>query len=503
MVMYMKGNGIVKNRWVVGLALSLALILAGATALAADLTGYFSGFAQMENAYGTYEQWPGEAKAELVNLMQVSGLSIDPDKATQLLAGERFELEREALAEEIIAAYYSVNAYMDLYNIMQRELGGMDTWSYKPLAQYTALLEGYGRQKATWDYYTLPKKGDISETEAIEKAISILSEKYGIADELPRSSSVSSAFVIYSDGDEPIWRIEFFNPVRYTVELSRTGDMLSFCAPGNLPIGTEDDLFADAVFVQPSEHDITEEQAVVIAKESLTDIGDNTRESLAAMRVETFFIFHERFNSGWAPVWLVYLYEEGALKHRVLIGYEGTCMDIISAGEEFSTTILPGENFGDCNGVDFFKLGFWESDVEDKASFSQKWIPLVNDFASMHPYYTNQGDLFYYATRYVYGVPTEDDLTQEEATEIARQAIVTLGAGQDTLETRSIDYYFDVTNLERPLWKLVFSRADVDMDAYVKDNNSVLYRVILDAKSGDVIEAWPVPRDMDIAEWRF
>ena len=105
--------------------------------------------------------------------------------------------------------------------------------------------------------------------------------------------------------------------------------------------------------------------------------------------------------------------------------------------------------------------------TERFSNFSEKWIPLVNAYLARHPYAPQPNNLFYYATRCVYGIPAKDDIQQEDAIHLARQATVTLGASLDTLERRPVECLFDITDPQNPLWKIVVMSAKVNRNGLV------------------------------------
>ena len=162
-----------------------------------------------------------------------------------------------------------------------------------------------------------------------------------------------------------------------------------------------------------------------------------------------------------------------------------------------------GDGAGIGQGESFIDIGFWNMSIEEKAQFSEKWIPLVNAYLARHPYAPQPNNLFYYATRCVYGIPAKDDIQQEDAIHLARQATVTLGASLDTLERRPVECLFDVTDPQTPLWKMVVGSARVNRTEYVTNQNWARYRVVINAKTGVVEEAWEIQPEMDVILWRF
>ena len=91
----------------------------------------------------------------------------------------------------------------------------------------------------------------------------------------------------------------------------------------------------------------------------------------------------------------------------------------------------------------------------------------------------------------------------EQATKIAREAAIALGADEGTFEKRNIEYFFDATDPLTPVWKLVIFYAKVPIEELGENHNLANYRVIIDAETGEVQEAFEVPDDMDLIDWRF
>lgn len=81
------------------------------------------------------------------------------------------------------------------------------------------------------------------------------------------------------------------------------------------------------------------------------------------------------------------------------------------------------------------------------------------------------------ATRCVYGIPSEQDISQEEAKAIAQAYIVTLGAQQSNVTSRPVPFAFDVT--ENPVFRV--------MPFGVEGADHMTYQVILDARAGEVL----------------
>ncbi len=485
-----KGEKKVKKKISVGLAVALVLAILAATALAVGMTRYFSSFAALENTYGEYEQWPGSAKVELVQTMRESELlSQAQAKGWDKAQSER---EKEKLAEQILGDYFERLVNVDTYNVMLQQLGQFEDWPQEEKALYSSLLIEYGVQKDDWPVYLMPEQGDMQQDEAIQAAREILCEKF-MANERIKAANARATFLqnAMEYGEAPVWIVELTEPNlfsgAYRVILERSGEVRSYDAPGTLPYtaGKEEDIPADAEIVQPGEYDLSYEEIERIAWDSIREIGDfETR--MQRMTLDAVFLYDERYNDGCEPVWLVSFKENGAQVYRMLFGYDGAYIDGAFEGCEFERTARDDWEI-DAK----FDLDFAYYTVEEKAAFTQKWKPLVDAYCQSHPYYPNYNSFWYKATRQVYGVPGDGDISQEEATRIAKEALMEEGLREETMDDRRIAYTFDVTDPEQPIWKLMLYPVPFearDDASPVSDHYS--YQVIIDGETGSVLHIY-------------
>lgn len=481
-----RGEIVVKKKLSVGLVLVIVLLLVTVTALAVTaLSGYFNGYAHLENTHGEYSDgWPTSAKVELVRLMLDNGMAVDQEKTKELLDGSLTTEQQEMLATEIIEKYFAGTEYMDTYNIMQHELGAFDGWPYEQKALYSSLLVKYGHQKEDWPLYLTPEESDIQEEEAILRARKALNENYTEVESRLNSSKVATFFEQSKTeyGDDPVWIIEFNNPDAYRgiyrVILSRKGDVLTYNAPYTLPYSGNDSDLTEATFVEPGEYDVPKEKAIELAKSYLNEIGDY-KSRMDNLTTQAYFLYNKRFCGGLEPVWLVYFYQGDVPLQKTLLGYDGSYIDTAPADKNFENTTHYDEGLSEP-----FDFVFYNMTVEEKAAFSEKWVPIMEEYIKTHPYISDRNaSIFYKATRQVFGIPDEDHLSQEDAAAIGRKAIVDLGANELTLNQRKIGYSYDVTNPLQPLWVLVIYRSDNEPTT----ENSQTYEVKIDAKTGNII----------------
>lgn len=333
--------------------------------------------------------------------------------------------------------------------------------------------------------YIDPESTDMQQDAAVALAKETLCEHFEDMEALLEASTAVASFGdLDADVDAPIWMIEFTNSDAYTgsyvVEITRGGEVLCYNAPYEKPFRAGEDEMTGVTFAEPGEYDVTEQEAISNAKAALNEIGDyETR--LDQLTTKAYFLYGDRYNNGYEPVWLIYFYQEDELQQKMLLGYDGSYIQTVAADKQFSQTNRIYQSFGYV-----FDYRFDSMTYEEKAAFSEQWIPIVDAYIQENPYFPDRKfRMFYQATRQVFGLPGEGQISQQEATAIAQQAIVALGESEQTLNQRKIGYSFDVTNPDHPLWVLVMYRPITDDTTATADDFHV-YEVKINATTGEV-----------------
>ena len=122
--------------------------------------------------------------------------------------------------------------------------------------------------------------------------------------------------------------------------------------------------------------------------------------------------------------------------------------------------------------------------LEDKADFSETFFDDMKEYMAVHPDYRG---VYYYATRYRYGLPDENSISQEKAEQIAKEAARSIGVDSNELSRTGARVYYDVTEEEQPLWKIYLSTLFSQKTAY---DDALGYFVILNANTGAVIDIY-------------
>lgn len=335
--------------------------------------------------------------------------------------------------------------------------------------------------------YVDPESTDIQQEAAVELAKETICDHFENTESLLEASTAAASFgYLDADVDEPLWMIEFTNSDAnigsYFVEIDRVGEILCYNAPYEKPFRAGEDEMTGVTFAEPGEYDVTEQDAIFNAKAALNEIGDyETR--MDHLTSKAYFLYGDRFNNGYEPVWLIYFYQGGDLQQKMLLGYDGSYIQTVAADKQFSQTNRTYQSFSYV-----FDYRFDSMTYEEKAVFSEQWIPIVDAYIQENPYFPDRKfRMFYQATRQVFGLPSEGQITQQEATAIAQQAIVVLGESEQTLNQRKIGYSFDVTNPDRPLWVLVMYRPITDDTTATADDFHV-YEVKINATTGEVVK---------------
>lgn len=497
-----RGEIKMKKKLSVGLVFILALSLAAVTGLAAALGGYFDSFAKLENTYGEYEQWPDSAKVELVTLM-IDGSMFSAEEAKtwkDLPSGQ----EKENATDSLLENYFKGMVYVDTYNVMERELGAIDSWTLEEKALYTSLLEKYGKQKEDWPRYTIPTSGDMNRQDIVSRAKDALTSKFEVTDEMLDSKVLETNFFstqIYGDfGPDPIWEVAFRDPgmpgMAYVAVMTRSGEMLLIESPASMYISWNEDIMEKAKIIEPQTHDAAEETAIEKAINALTEIKGLSIEEAESMSVKTYFFIHERYSLGLEPVWMVtFADQHGQGAYKVLLGYDASYIDVVRAEKEFSNVsrrfVSIDEQYYPNGIINEQGKRFDEWSNEDKAAFSQDWNTVVEDYSKANPYYKNYERDMYKATRHTYGIPDDKAISIHEAIDIGRRAIVAAGADEATVHEREVKgFYFDITTADKPVWKLDFGISISEVGDYWVWP----FRAIIDAKTSEVIEAFRVEK---------
>lgn len=487
-----KGEVKVKKKLSVGLILAIVLVLAAMTALAAVLTDYFGGFAKLEDTYGEYEQWPASAKVELVQLMIESDVIAKETVSQWQDIGS--EQEKERAAESILADYFSDMTYVDTYNAMAKELGPIEQWTDEERALYTSLLEKYGKLTNSWPVYMIPEQDDLTREQAVTRAKDAVLSMFSISEAALDAMGTDAIFSVDeynaygAPKDEPFWIVEFGYGLAYRVYMTRTGEMLGIMGPQTQLIAWGRNVTDGSTEAIPGEHDATRDQAVLQARNALTEIMNVPYTDVDAMDATAYFFYSDLYAKGDEPVWLVVWSNQGQNLWQVLLGYDGSHIDVEPAGKVFDQVLRTEVPLADLCAQRSQLLGMGDSNfnsagayyyhwsLEEKAAYYDTWAAFVNEYESTHPYFNGRGIDEWERTRNISGLPDAQAISQAQAVSIAQKAIQDRLGVQVNPNDFAVFYY--ITNPDHPQWRLATAIYGVAIEAHtgeilmIKDGRS-------------------------------
>ena len=127
---------------------------------------------------------------------------------------------------------------------------------------------------------------------------------------------------------------------------------------------------------------------------------------------------------------------------------------------------------------------FWDWSFEDQAAFSQEMILLVNAMVQENPYFIQEYNDLYWATRRTWGIPADPAISQAQAQSLIWNALKAQYNLTDAQADRPLRFAYDITDPQNPLWE-----ARIYMGA--GDYNR--YAVTLDINSGKIIKLQQFP----------
>lgn len=424
-----KGEKIMKKKISLGFALAFALMLMAFAAVALTVAELVKSNMQpvvQMQKEGILEKWDLNAKMQFIGAMKDFGIQIDAEKLAQLESGQGTDEEREQLAGQLIDAQYG-----------ERMRSQLDPTIDQPEA------------------YPLP-----------------------------------SMYTIYED----LWLRQ--DPTATQDEVRAAYDMWYDQVAKEMDRPTEPPIIGQA----------TEEQIAARVDSYLSEVASLSRAERAKCIITA--TYHEEHD-----VWIAELNVNAAdlreASKEYFANLLGGVQDVYtynliytSNGEPTWTTSLDQYIFENLIPADAYIFdkdnvsgdhlkSFLNASVEEKAAFSAKWKPVVDAWLADHPEYEALRDQTpIWCTRHVYGIPAENAITQERAFEIAKNLYLEKieSATEEMISERGIvRYFYDITNAEHPLWKVSIT---ANPEAWLPDDHKDGYFVIIDALTGEVIDAY-------------
>ena len=244
------------------------------------------------------------------------------------------------------------------------------------------------------------------------------------------------------------------------------------------------------------------EDAIQIAWKAVSDV-----EGLPMSITETDFVtgvsygISRIYAADYPPYYTIYfgipLDEEDDQREPVTVYYScnvsnfGEVMD----SSYFPETKAPKEEKGIESPFEplpyFETFGSWS--IEEKAAFSKEWYSYMKEYKKIHPGYRG---MYYYETCHAYGLPTDQDIGQDRAEKISRDALKRYGVSDDYINRASTHFYFDISNPEHKLWKVYLSTL---FAAEVKYEDALGYFVTIASATGEVenVEVYEIGKALE------
>lgn len=312
-----------KRKYSTALVFALVLMLLTASAVAATLLWKDAGerIAPLEGQNGFYDTWNTAAKVELVQTLWDLGELKDNPDAQRLLTADMTDVEKDALADQIMTAYVSGAAdTVTLTSILEKLHGDMSAWPMEDLVWYNDLLAENHMLTDEDMRYTLPTDRELTQPEAVERAKALLNN-LGV-------ESLDGAAIEATMYEEPddhwygdmqiaqagrrVWSIVFRKDHGFVwhVDLTANGEVILYDRPELA------DLYTTGLL--PDESVLSEAQAIAMANEALA--GSNPAG------ISAYYGYINHVDAGHAPlgtrVWQI-VYEDGS---RVMLRYDGAVL---------------------------------------------------------------------------------------------------------------------------------------------------------------------------------
>ncbi len=384
-----------KKTMIVALALVLCMTTSVALAVATIReTGHL--FAQTEQEFGDYADWPAEKKATVVRELMDEGYIKDTEERKLLREGRLTQEEVARISDEAISEFTGEEAkYASFLSIMSAAWGPFEEWSQEQKAWYSQVLADTGAQMDGKTYYVEAEVA-ISDQEAVAIA------KKAIARGFAMDESLLDKYRVYEVSLQiPEFTAQGNTKAYWYVAMDTLNTELE--NQEGLPFHMID------VFVDPDTGELLESIEEKVAAIEAAQNEDNHPLTIAIREFEAS----------------------------------------INEPKAFHTWTL-----------------------EHKARWSEEIAPLIKEYVEANGDSTPlvQGDEMKLSFAYTYGLPDEKAISQEKAMDIAQDALVASYGLSDEEVSLLMDnglsfdepaMFYDVTDSEHPLWKLIFTMPSI------------------------------------------
>lgn len=528
---------IVKKRISVGLIFTLILILLTVTALALTswetLARYFEKTRSMAQS-GELDRYSHEDQLKLLSAMTEAGLVDENDprlalaqdenlaiqeraKAAHAIIAQRYgedyftfldieniELSQNQISEEDQAAYEAWSKENDAKSALQAQEPITETRTYRDVANLLTETGMFPRElirdvkvKSTW-----------SETEKRWTVIASVDKEAYVQAMRRQAADDGNAFSFYGYTEGDTWNIRFY--------LDEYGEYLGLYDAGDpeqrasLSLG---DAYPLALAAAQARLHVNK-----AALEKLTLRQFYADSSKYDLRNGNFRAACEYWwYDGDKPFYIV---EIDAENGQVLKAFNWVESEQMREKEKAWTSELKQQIEDAGVSASLYKgdwVFFWNWTAEEKAAWSQTAYPIARQYYAGHPefvqylrdveagkYAQNEWPTLCTVTQYLYGVPDEASISQDQAFAIARECALSQGVRQSDIDENKLhQFYYDVTDPERPLWKihvfLIFGDGDLAHQGDGTDPWGCF--VVIDAHTGEILRT--VMRDVNTRLWEI
>ena len=397
------------------------------------------------------------------------------------------------LAVAAALAYTVSQHYFEDVARLESQYGYYDDWKLSQKIEMLEIMKQYGILSDEQQTAALTD-GDMSDAEREAKIDAFMVERYGING---RTDIITLARILDVElGDRDTWTQE--QNVWYTQMLIDSGLM-----------GADED-----VYRMPDESAVPPEEAIAVATAEIMRVWALTEDDLSRYSVEWAYYTHvSDKEESWLHYDITFRPTDGegnwlscpvSKEGRVLSSADH---EWFSSPEEQRAAFAEMENSVDREARELFQqyaadhgfnkpvgeasVMFWDWPLTDKKALADLVRPVVLRNMAENPDYADWSFAFY--ATHEYGVPDESAITQETALETARRALGERLELSDALlgYCDSVRVFYEVTDPEKPLWKFVFSAGSHwDEVEALGAEPAGLYRVVINARTGDVEEAF-------------
>ena len=519
-----KGEEPVMKKLSGGLIFAIVLIVLLATAALAvtnweQLKAYFETVRVMDTA-GELARWSEEDKIKLLKAMAEAGIVSEQDTRLQTALDEALPLsERGAAADAVITQRYGAS-YFDSYTVEQLEFPEKER-TQEEQAAYGQWSQEY------WTQWSDQEKQPLTESRIYRATMNNLTEIGDFPRELLRDVQVSSAW----DEAERIYTVTASIDQKTYLAAKRGPDQLTLFDTQSAGFEDGDSrcfqfwldeygAFLGIYDASAPENraELTLEEARVIAEKALAVRLNVEADTLQGMTLRSnygegneYILEEGRFRAICFFAWeqegnARYIVEIDGKTGRVIRAFDwlesGAMQERENAWMAEIQGLLRGAGVSDTlyNGRNEY---FWGWTLEEKAAWSRAARPIVQRYLAEHGefaqyledvmanrYAQNGWPNLISLTQYAYGVVDDASISREQAFETARGAALERGAKQAYVDDSTGHvFYFDVTDPNRPLWKVLIStlfRAD-DTEHPYDAMAPWGYFVVMDAHMGEIL----------------